>query len=380
MGPLRGAAAAARGSRPALVVARTTDPASPRLTPNKKTRPRLPSLPGYTKAMLRVIVRENSPSSTPSCKEYWVSEPFSSGRGVRPTLNSVRLTHAGVIKILEQHGFDYDVVRARFRREWNSWYRMKARCHTPSDKSYPGWGGRGITVCEAWRQSFVRFLNDVGPAPSSDYSLDRIDVNGNYEPCNVRWADPTTQANNRRSNRFVEYKGERLTCAQWDRRLGLPAGTISARIRSGFRPMEAVTGSFRSHRKRFKWKKQKSVLARRRKYKGRWYTYAALDKRVNLPRGTVYRRVKKEGMSIERAVETPLRGSESGLAIPNELTIAALDNPIYGVTRTLRQWEQPNEFRNSPLPPRTIERRLRAGWTNWEAITTERYGRRPRQP
>lgn len=81
---------------------------------------------------------------------------------------------------------------------YHSWANMKIRCSYPSDPRYKDYGGRGITVCERWRRSFWDFLDDVGNKPSDDMSLDRIEVDGNYEPGNVRWATAKTQANNTR--------------------------------------------------------------------------------------------------------------------------------------------------------------------------------------
>lgn len=78
---------------------------------------------------------------------------------------------------------------------------MKARCRDVKRSNYRYYGGRGITVCERWANSFEAFLQDMGPRPSSTHSIDRIDPNGNYEPENCRWATYEEQRANRRITR-----------------------------------------------------------------------------------------------------------------------------------------------------------------------------------
>lgn len=73
---------------------------------------------------------------------------------------------------------------------------MRSRCRCKTAVQYPYYGGRGITICDRW-ESFENFYADVGPKPAPDYTLDRIDPNGNYEPGNVRWATRETQSRNR---------------------------------------------------------------------------------------------------------------------------------------------------------------------------------------
>lgn len=82
--------------------------------------------------------------------------------------------------------------------EYRAWNHMKDRCYNPNNTRYNDYGGRGITVCEAWRNSFEEFIADVGNRPNKFSSLDRINNEGNYEPGNVRWTSSTNQASNRR--------------------------------------------------------------------------------------------------------------------------------------------------------------------------------------
>ena len=86
--------------------------------------------------------------------------------------------------------------------EYNSWAGMKGRCLNPKNHKYPSYGGRGITVCERW-MTFENFLDDMGNRPSLNYSIERKNNDGNYEPDNCIWATPKQQANNRRKRIWV---------------------------------------------------------------------------------------------------------------------------------------------------------------------------------
>lgn len=114
--------------------------------------------------------------------------------------------------------------------EYRIWAGIKDRCLNPNSRSYPGWGGRGIKMCQRWQESFEAFLEDVGDRPGMEYTLDRIDNDGNYEKGNVRWATWTEQQNNRRSSRYLTHNGETKTVSQWARATGMKRDTLQHRI------------------------------------------------------------------------------------------------------------------------------------------------------
>lgn len=91
-----------------------------------------------------------------------------------------------------------DASRNNKAPEYEAWVGMKKRCESRKAKSWPNYGGRGIKVCDRWKNSYANFLGDVGRKPTPQHSLDRINVNGNYEPSNVRWATREQQIANRR--------------------------------------------------------------------------------------------------------------------------------------------------------------------------------------
>lgn len=132
----------------------------------------------------------------------------------------------------------------KFTPEYNAWQLMKDRCLNPNNNYYQNYGGRGISVCQRWAGSFPNFLEDVGNRPSDRYSLDRVDVNGNYEPGNVRWATRAEQAVNKRNNVRMKVGDENLTVAEWCRSLSVAAATIYRHLNAG-RDMEWIVTRYR---------------------------------------------------------------------------------------------------------------------------------------
>lgn len=139
-------------------------------------------------------------------------------------------------KNLITHGMSYST-------EYSIWSGMIARCKYKTMQNYKKYGGRGITVCEKWQESFEAFYNDMGPRPSLNHSIERIDVNGNYEPGNCRWATKEEQANNTRGNHFVIYQEKKMTVAQAIRlaNLDISPGTVRGRMQKGWTFEDAIS-------------------------------------------------------------------------------------------------------------------------------------------
>jgi hypothetical protein len=116
-------------------------------------------------------------------------------------------------------------------KEYSLWISIKGRCFNPKMKFFHRYGGRGITMCDRWKNSYEDFLEDVGRAPSSKHSLDRINVDGNYEPSNCKWATQKEQMNNTCRNRFIEWNGKKQTVIQWCEELNLNENKIRSRIK-----------------------------------------------------------------------------------------------------------------------------------------------------
>jgi hypothetical protein len=145
-------------------------------------------------------------------------------------------------RYLKEHGM-------RSSPTYVSWQRMIQRCTNPSVNCYPEYGGAGIKVCARWLTSFAAFLEDMGPRPSKDHSLDRYpNQSGNYEPGNCRWATLAEQHRNKKSNRRVTFRGETKCVTEWAEITGLSRTAIARRLSRGWPVESALTVTADRHK------------------------------------------------------------------------------------------------------------------------------------
>lgn len=128
-------------------------------------------------------------------------------------------------------------------RLYETWCGMKKRCYNAKDKRYDRYGGRGITICDEWRNDFKAFYDwAMANGYSEELTIDRIDVNGNYRPENCRWVDARVQQRNTTRNHFVTVHGETKTIAEWSEITGISQDVIKDRLNKlHWKPEEAVS-------------------------------------------------------------------------------------------------------------------------------------------
>lgn len=139
-----------------------------------------------------------------------------------------------------RHGQDR---KGHVTKVYTAWQSMFTRCYNKKNKRWEDYGGRGIIVCARW-QSFDLFHADMGDPPGKEYSIDRKENNGNYEPNNCRWIPMSEQMRNRRNNRWITANGETRLLEDWSKLTGINKTTIFHRIvRMGWSEQDAVTKS-----------------------------------------------------------------------------------------------------------------------------------------
>ena len=124
-------------------------------------------------------------------------------------------------------------INGKHSPEYHAWQHMRDRCYNEKVDRFPAYGGRGIIVCERWLKSFSNFLSDMGRRPSPVHSLDRIDVNGNYEPANCRWATQEQQMSNRQNTVRIIVNNEIVHQKQLAKILGVNDHSIEYNLKKG---------------------------------------------------------------------------------------------------------------------------------------------------
>ncbi len=126
-------------------------------------------------------------------------------------------------------------------RLYNIWANMKQRCFNPNANGYKDYGGRGITMYKEWLDpgEFFSWAHSTGYA--DNLTIDRINVDGNYEPSNCRWVTVKKQNNNRRSNHNITFNGETHNMQEWAEITGIPRSTIKGRLNRGWTIEDTLT-------------------------------------------------------------------------------------------------------------------------------------------
>lgn len=184
----------------------------------------------------------------------------------------------------------------RNTKEYDAWCSMKFRCENTNYKRHKDWGGKGISVCERWIDSFENFYLDMGPAPTQYHTLDRFpNQNGNYEPGNCRWATQLEQNRNRNITINITYKEETKTLKEWADDLGLPYEALRRRIRDKKMDIEkAFTTPIH-------------VSVNNISYNGETKNLTEWSKDLNMDYVALSSRINSYGWSVEKAFQTPIK-------------------------------------------------------------------------
>lgn len=185
-----------------------------------------------------------------------------------------------------------EIVHPSKTREYYVWKAARSRCYNPRNKGFDHYGGRGITMCDEWRDDVQAFLRDMGPRPSPKHSIERIDNDGPYSPDNCRWGTRVEQASNTTRNNQVTLNGETHTLTEWARRFGVKLSTIYARLDRGWTMQRAITTP-------------SATKERPMSINGVTRSIAAWARHAGIEEGTLRARLR-QGWSLRRAVSKPL--------------------------------------------------------------------------
>jgi hypothetical protein len=220
-------------------------------------------------------------------------------------------------------------------KEYARWLAMCRRCNNPKHAQYEGYGGRGITVCPRWR-FFATFLADMGPAPTPQHSLDRIDNDGPYSPENCRWATSREQCNNRSTNHRIEMDGQVKTLSEWAALLDTTSARLCQRIECGWTEEMAVTTPV--------------IRARNLEHDGLSLTIEEWAARLGIPSITIHWRLR-HGRTVAEALE-----------VSDRQIVRKIEHE--GLCLTIPEWGA-----RLGIAPKTIRWRLNHGWSPSKTLT-----------
>lgn len=177
----------------------------------------------------------------PICEEEFVAQISNIKSGKIKSCCGNKDNYKGSIATNTKHGM-------KKHRIYRIWRGIKARCLNPNVSIYKYYGGRGITICEEWKE-FMNFRDDMFPSYKDDLTIDRIDVDGNYEPGNCRWATVGEQNRNKRNTWYIEHDGERMCAKDFCKRIDLDYSTFQKRLKRGWTIEESVNPIMRMQNK-----------------------------------------------------------------------------------------------------------------------------------
>ena len=191
-------------------------------------------------------------------------------------------------KVKTRHGDSHK------NRLYTIWCGMKSRCFNKNNSAYMNYGGRGISMCEEWIESYADFKNwAINNGYNDSLTIERINVDGNYEPNNCKWATWKEQGNNTRRNDFIEYNGEKHTITEWAEKIGVLPSTLWARINKYNMSIDEALNL------------DINLLNKSIEYNGENHTLCEWSEITGINKKTLYNRIYLYGWDVSIALSTP---------------------------------------------------------------------------